>query len=79
MAHDRLCVGELRQQLGRDKRADLDIAHPGGVLGIEPGELLLGRHDLGDALQSVAEPHFADMGTFAHSFLRGRTPKMDRS
>ena len=72
MAHHRLGIGELRQELGRDKRADLDLAHPGGVFGIEPGDLLLGRHDLGDALQSVAEPDFADMGTFAHSFLHAR-------
>ncbi len=70
MTHDRLGVGELRQELRRDKRADLDLAHPGAVLGIEPGDLLLGRHDFGDALQSVAEPHFADMGAFAHSFLQ---------
>jgi hypothetical protein len=40
---------------------------------------LLGRHDFGEALQSVAEPDFADMGTLAHSFLHGRTPKMGQS
>jgi len=53
--------------------------HPGAVFGIEPGELLLRLHDFGDALQSVAEPHFADMGTFANSFLHGRAPEMDQS
>ncbi len=68
MTHDRLGIGELRQELRRDKRADLDLAHPGGVLGIEPGDLLLGRQDLGDALQSVAEPHFADMGNVRSFF-----------
>src|SRR5208282_5224623 len=55
--------------LGRDKRADFDLTHAGGVLGVEPGELLFGRQDLGDALQAVAEPDFADMGTLAHSLL----------
>ncbi len=69
MAHHRLGIGELRQQFGRDERADLDLAHPGGVLGVDPGDLLLGRHDLGDALQPVAQAHFADKGTFAHSLL----------
>ena len=69
MAHDRLGVGELRQQLWRDKRADLDLAHPGGMLGVEPGDLLLGRHDFGEALQPVAHADFADKGGFAHSLL----------
>ena len=69
MAHDGLGIGELRQQLGRDERADLDLPHTGGVLGLEPGDLLLGRQDLGDALQAVAEPDFAHMGLLGHSFL----------
>src|ERR1700751_986829 len=73
MTHDGLGVGELWQERRRDKRADLDLAHPRSMLGIEPGDFLLGRHDFGDALQSVAEPHLTDMGAFAHSFLHGRT------
>ncbi len=69
VAHDGLGVGELREELGRDERADLDLTHAGGVLGIEPGDLLFSRQDLGDALQAIAEPDFADMGMLAHSFL----------
>jgi len=73
MAHDRLGIGELWQELGRDKGADLDLAHTRGMLGVEPGYLLLGRHNLGEALQPVAEPDFADIGTLAHSTLQERT------
>src|SRR5215469_12590711 len=73
MAHDGFGVGELRQELGRDERADLDLTHAGGVLSLEPCNLLFGRHDLGEALESVAEPDFADIGTLAHSFLQART------
>ncbi len=69
VTHDRFGVGELRQQFWRDKRGDLDLAHPGGVLGVEPGQLLLGRHDLGEALQAVAHADLADKGTFAHFLL----------
>src|SRR5207237_5383319 len=66
---NRLGIGELRQKLRRYERADLDLAHPRGVLGVEPGDLLFGRQDLGDALQAVAEPNLADMGMLAHSLL----------
>src|SRR5207248_1747060 len=62
----RLGVGELRQELRRDERRDLDLAHPGGVFGVEPGELGLGRQDMGDALQAVAHPDFADLYAVAH-------------
>ena len=71
MTHDGLGVGELRQEFGRDKRTDFDLAHAGGVFGVEPGDFLFRRQDLGNALQAVAEPDFANMGTLCH-FLPSR-------
>ena len=70
MAHHRFGIGELRQELRRDERADLDLAHAGGEFGVQPGDLLLGRHDFGEALEAVAQPDLADIGTLAHSSLR---------
>ena len=69
VAHHRFDVGELRQQFGRDEGAYLDFAHPGGIFGVEPGDLVLGRQDLGEALQPVAQADFADKGRFAHLHL----------
>ncbi len=77
--HDRLGVGELRQQLRRHKRGDLDLAHPGGVFGVEPGQLRLGRHDLGDALQAVAHPDFADCNPVFHSLGAHKMPPASHS
>jgi hypothetical protein len=69
VTHHRLGVGQLRQELWRDERRHLDFAHPGGVFRVEPGELGLGRHDSGDALQPVAHAHFANRNLVAHRRL----------
>jgi hypothetical protein len=69
VAHHGFGIGELREQLGRDERAHFDLAQAGGVRRLEPGDLLCGRQDLGDALQTVAEPDFADMGMLGHLLL----------
>jgi hypothetical protein len=53
-------IGELRHQLRRDERADLDLALPGAVGAPQPFTLAFGRDDGGDALQPVAQAHFAD-------------------
>ena len=66
MLYDGLGVGELRQQFRRHERRNLDLAHAGGVFGFEPGDLGLGRHDVGDALQPVTHPDFADLNTLGH-------------
>src|SRR5215469_328200 len=72
MLYDRFGVGELRQQLRRNKGTDLDLADTGGMLSLEPSDLLFGRHDVGDALEPVAEPDFADKGMLAHPLLQAR-------
>jgi hypothetical protein len=60
-------VRELRQQFRWDKRADLDLTHPGSRLGHNPGFLSLGRHDGLNTLQAVPRTDFADQYLdFAH-------------
>ena len=77
--HDFFGVGQLRQQLRRHERADLDIAHPGRVFGIEPRQFRLGRHDLGDALQAVAHPDLADRHAVVHSLGAHTMPPASHS
>ena len=63
---DLLGVGELRQQLRRHERADLDLPHAGRVLGLDPGELLVGRHHGLDVLQPVAQADLVDFDALGH-------------
>src|SRR5262249_4191100 len=61
-----LGVGELRQQLRRHERAHLDVAHTRGVLGLDPRNLQVGRHNRLDALNAVTKADFADLEVFGH-------------
>ena len=60
VAHDRGGIGHLRQQLGRDKGADLDFLHARCHQGIDPGALMGRAHGGRDRLQAVAGADFAD-------------------
>jgi hypothetical protein len=53
-------VGQLRQQVRRHEGADLDLALAGRVRVADPFELAGGGQHTGDALQAVAQPHFAN-------------------
>ena len=65
-------VGHLRQQLRRDKGADLNLSDTRTVLGFDPGELPLGRQDRIDALQTVAGADLAYRYLCHHaSLIRG--------
>ena len=74
-------VGELRQELRRNERADLDLALAGGVRGANPGLLALGRQHGADALQPVAQADFADDDAVRKARHADRSPvgRADRS
>ncbi|CAI8725475.1 hypothetical protein EMIT0P201_10536 [Pseudomonas chlororaphis] len=71
MSHDKRTVGHLRQQLGGDERAHLDLAQACLRQGRYPLQLELGGHDGLDALQAVTRPHFTyqdvDVSSVFHS------------
>ncbi len=54
-------VGHGRNQLGRNERADLDLAQPRVGERADPGLLRLGGHEVLRVLQAVARPDFADV------------------
>ena len=69
-------VGELRQEMRRDERADLDLALAGFPGAADPLDLALGRQHRLDALQAVAEADFADhdsRGELLHVLSPNRT------
>ena len=53
-------LGYLRQQTGRHKRADLDLAQAGGHQGVDPAPLVGRGHGGRDRLQAVAGADLAD-------------------
>jgi len=53
-------VGQLRQQVRGHERTDLDLALAGRVRVADPFELAFCGQHAGDALQAVAQAHFAD-------------------
>jgi len=64
-------VGHLGKESGRDERADLDLALPGGVRLCDPLALVVGTDDRGDGLQPVAHAYFAyrDLVRIGHGCL----------
>jgi hypothetical protein len=54
-------VGQLRQQPGRDKGADLQLAQARLVGLLQPQALDLGGHGAGNRLQAVAQGDVADL------------------
>jgi hypothetical protein len=57
-------VGQLGQQFGRHKRADFDLADARVVSALNPLQFLCGGQGAGNALQAVAQAHFADRHAF---------------
>jgi hypothetical protein len=56
---DFLGIDELGNQFWRHIGGDLDFANARRRLGLDPGDLALGRHERGVDLQAVAQAHFA--------------------
>ena len=67
---DQFCgVSELRQQPHRHKRTDLDLALPSRISRRNPFKLLCGGKNRCDALQAIAQTHFADGDGCFHNAL----------
>ncbi|MPN49141.1 hypothetical protein SDC9_196754 [bioreactor metagenome] len=58
-------VGHLRQQLGRDEGAHLDLLQPGSGQRVDPSQLVCRGHGAVHGLQSVARADFADQNVIS--------------
>ena len=63
--HDLGSIRHLRHQLCRHERSRLETPNPAGVLGAEPGKLVLRRHHAIEHLQPVAQPDLDDLDLLA--------------
>jgi hypothetical protein len=52
-------IGQLRHQLGRHERADLDLAQPGTIGAVQPLQLVGGGQRARQDLQAVAQTDLA--------------------
>jgi hypothetical protein len=59
-------VGKLRHQPGRHERADLELAHAGGVRAAQPLQLEFGRQRARQDLQPVAQADLAQRDRGVH-------------
>ena len=72
-------IGHLRHEPGRHEGCDFEVAHPAGMLGINPGDLVLCRQHAIENLQAIAQADFHDLDFFSSGSAHLGTGSVSRS